>query len=94
MCFIISNYLYTAHHNLLGMYMYVISPKSVACVGLLISEPSVFVWGPEACLSMVFMENVPSTKENRTGGSKICTHDDGNTVHVHRMGFKPGLSGY
>ena len=25
-------------------------------MGLLISRPSVFVWGPEACLSTVFVE--------------------------------------
>ena len=55
MCFIISNdLLYTTHHNLLGIY--VISSKSVIYMGLLISRPSVFVWGPEACLSMVSLE--------------------------------------
>ena len=29
--------------------------RSVICMGLLISRPSVFVWGPEACLSAVFI---------------------------------------
>ena len=27
-------------------------------MGLLISRPSVYVWGPEACLSMVFVDFV------------------------------------
>ena len=44
-----------AHHNLLGIYVMIISSKSVICMRLLISRPSVFVWGPEACLSKVFV---------------------------------------
>ena len=42
------------HNSLLGKY--VISAISIICMGLLISRPSVFVWGPEACLSAVFVE--------------------------------------
>ena len=41
-------------------------------MGLLISRPSVFVWGPEACLSTVsvnFVGRRASTKENNICGS-------------------------
>ena len=36
--------------------VYVISSKSIICMGPSISRPSVFVWGLEACLSAVFVE--------------------------------------
>ena len=35
--------------------VYVISSKSVIYIGFLISQPSVFVLGPEACLSTFFV---------------------------------------
>ena len=42
-------------------------------MGLLISQPSVFLWGPEACLSTVSVVFVGRralyTKENHIGGS-------------------------
>ena len=34
-------------------------------MGLLISQPSVFVWGPEACLSTVFVGFVEPTKKKK-----------------------------
>ena len=45
--------------------MYVISSKSVICMGLLISRPSVFVWGPEACLSAVFVKRRAALYEGK-----------------------------
>ena len=45
------------------------STQNPSLMGLLISRPSVFVWGPEACLSTVSWEGTPSTKENHICGS-------------------------
>ena len=42
-------------------------------MGLLISRPSVFVWGPEACLSMVFVVFV----ERKTVLHIFCIHMEG-----------------
>ena len=54
--------LYTAHHNSLGICYQL---KSTICIGILISRPSLFVWGPEACLSVVFpRKGASSTKEH------------------------------
>ena len=36
-------------------------------MGLLISQDSVFVWGPEACLRFLW-KGAPSTKEHRICG--------------------------
>ena len=63
MCFIISNDLYMAHHNSVGICHKL---KSFICMGLLISQPSVFVWGPVWFL----WKGAPSTEENRICGSE------------------------
>ena len=44
---------FTGHINSLGICHQL--KKFIIYIGLLISRPSVFVWGPEACLSTFFV---------------------------------------
>ena len=60
MCFII-----TAHHNLCHQL------KIHHLYGTLISQPSVFVWGPELVCLRFSWKGAPSTKENR-----ICSSEN------------------
>ena len=56
MCIIISNNIYTAHHNSLGLCHQLKIRHLCGTLNFLTGRPSVFVWGPEACLFMIFME--------------------------------------